>query len=38
MVVCEGVDRVWDNVSVGTCGQSLGVCEYEYVWTKIRFV
>ena len=32
------LDRVWNRVSVCMCGESLGSCEYVYVWTEFGIV
>ena len=34
VLMCMSVERVWDHVSLCTCGQSLGSCEFVYVWTE----
>ena len=34
VLACKHADRVWDHVSVCTCGHCLGSCKCVYVWTE----
>ena len=34
VLVCVRADRVWDHVSVCTCGHCFGSCNCVYVWTE----
>ena len=36
--MCVPVDKVWDHLSVRTCGHCLRSCECLYVWTQFFLI